>query len=241
MVEPKPSFFEMQVEGTNGHAIGLSHAYLCIAAEAFDTVDVPLARSELVRHVFDSDVPIETDIHQPILTRPAVRINLRKGNDMALDNTLQGCLGADGNNLCVDHTLSLEQTKKDNHLPVSTTSASTTYSLRTKLRLIKFKHTIQGRSLLAGFSQSLANFQVDRMHKTKGDKRHFRRHSCGQIHGNAPNQLTEFSLTDSRTALVPVFSNISVSYRSTYCAKLSKNPFKHYRIFVEYKLSYVTN
>ena len=115
MIESKLRFLEMQIEGTLGQAVKLGHTSFCIAPETFDTVDVPFARGELIGPVVDSEVLVETNVHQPVVTKPAIRMDNRSRVDVATDNPLQRGLGAVRHYFCVDHTLALEQTK-DNRL-----------------------------------------------------------------------------------------------------------------------------
>ena len=176
MIESKLSFLEMQIEGTLGQAVELGHTSLCIAPETFDTVDVPFARGELIGPVVDSEMLVKADIHQPVVTKPAIRMDNRSRVDVASDNPLQCGLGAVRHDFCVDHTLALEQTK-DNRLAVGTTPTSTSNTVGTEVGLIHFNRTVQRRSLFTGFSQSLANLQVDRIHRTKRDTYQFRRNS----------------------------------------------------------------
>ncbi len=80
MVESKLSFLEMQIEGSFGQAVELGHTSLCIAPEALDAIDVTFATGELVGTMIDSKMLVKADIDQPIVTRPAIRMNHRAGS-----------------------------------------------------------------------------------------------------------------------------------------------------------------
>lgn len=71
MVESKHSFFEVQLEGRLDQGIEPGHAYLCLAGEIFDTVDVAFARGEPIGTVIHSEMLVETDIKQTAVTRTA--------------------------------------------------------------------------------------------------------------------------------------------------------------------------
>ncbi len=100
MVESKLSFLEMQIEGSFDQAVELGHTSLCIAPEALDPIDVTFATGEPVGTVIDSKMLVKADIDQPIVTRPAIRMNHRCRIDVASDNALQRGLRAVGT-ICV--------------------------------------------------------------------------------------------------------------------------------------------
>ena len=187
MVESKLSFLLMQIEGTLGQAIELGHTYLCIAPETFDPVDVSFTGGELIGAMVNAKMFVKADIYQPIVTRPAIRMVNRSRVDVAPNNPLQFGLGAVRHNFCVDHTLALEQTK-DNRLALGTTPSSTSNSLSTEVGLIHHIRTVQRLSLFTGFSQSLMDLQVDRIHRTKPDTRHFRSRRRSQIYCKTPEK-----------------------------------------------------
>ena len=206
MIESKLSFFEMQIESTLGQAVELGHPSFCIAPKAFDAVDVTFARGELIGPVVDSEMLVKADIDQTIVTGPAVGMDDRSWVNVTPDNPLKSGLGAVRHDFRIDHALTFEQ-PKDNRLAVGTAPTPTTNRMSAKVGLVHFNRSIQRRSQFTGFSQSLADLQVDRIHRTQLDTRYFRSHRCCQIHRKTPRQLAKLSLADSRTAVVPVFSN----------------------------------
>jgi hypothetical protein len=137
---------------------------------------------------------------------PAIGMDNRGWVNVTPDNPLQSGFGSVRHDFCIDHALTFEQ-PEDNRLAVGTASMPTANTMSAKVGLIHFNRTIQRRSQFTGFSQSLPNLQVGRIHRTQRDTRHFRSHRCCQIHRKTPRQLAKLSLADSRTAVVPVFIN----------------------------------
>lgn len=207
MVESKLRFFEVQLEGTLGQAIEPGHASLCLAGEIFDTVDVAFARGEPIGTVVHSEMLVETDIKQTIVIRAAFRMNHRSRINVAPHNHLQCGLGVISHAFCIDHALTLKQ-PKDNRLPVGATSATTPNPVGTEVGFIHFNRPVQKRGLLTSFSRSLAGLQLNRIHRTKQDTRHFRSTCYREIHHKTTHQLVNFGLAYSRTAVAPVFSNL---------------------------------
>lgn len=154
MVESKLSFLEMQIEGTLGQAIELGHPSLCIAPETFDPIDVSFTGGELTGAMVNTEMLVKYDLHQPIVTRPAIRMDNRNQVDVSPDNLLQCGL----HNFRVENSLTLKE-PEENRLHLGSSSAATTKSLNTKVRLIHFNRTVQRRSLFTGFSQSLTNLK----------------------------------------------------------------------------------
>ena len=159
----------------------------------------------IISAVVNAEMLVKADIHQSVVTRPAVRMNDRSWVNVTAEYPLEYAIHTDKHNFCVDHALTLEQ-PKGNRLPVGATPTSASNTVGTEVGFIYFNRTIQGRGLLTSFSQSLTNLQLDRIYRAKRDTRHFRSYRCRQIHRKTKPQLAKFSLADSRTALAPVFS-----------------------------------
>ena len=88
MIEAPLALFQVQVEGRHGHAVELLEPPLGVAPEALDAVDVTLAVGELVRAMMDSEVLRVADIHESVVTAPAVGVDDGIGGDSAANNGL---------------------------------------------------------------------------------------------------------------------------------------------------------
>jgi hypothetical protein len=170
MIEAELCFFEMEVEGMFGDAVELEQAAFSEAPEAFDAVDVLWSAGELVVGVADSEVLVEAEIDQAIVTSPAVGMEHGFGSDSAADHRLQSGFGGVRIDLGVDLVASFEQTEDDRLAAGSSASSaahatragrrSALYSAdRALTRSVCHKNSCKG-FLLKRFKQLLQTFQV---------------------------------------------------------------------------------
>lgn len=103
MIESQLSFLEMQLKGALGQAVELGHPSFFITPAALNAVDVSFARGELISIVVNSEMIVETDIKQAIVTGPAVRMNARSRIDFPPDDPMQGGLGGVRHDFRIDH------------------------------------------------------------------------------------------------------------------------------------------
>ena len=125
------------------------------------------------------------------------------------DNALQCGFRAIWHDLCVNLSLAFQNTK-DDRFAVSTPSSFTTNTLCTKIRFIDFYRTLQERFKFAALSNSLSYFEVNGI---DGSNRNIGQLGCTggcKIQCKTANKLSEFSFSNWRTEIVPVF-NIHLS------------------------------
>lgn len=206
MVEAEFSFLEVEVKRSLRHAIEFGEPALGVAPEALDTVDMPLPASEFICAVIDSEMLVETNIHQAIVPSPPIGVDDRMRIDMTADNRLQGGLGAVGYDLGVDLAVALEKTEYDG-LAVGAATAFAPDTASTEVGLIHLDSTLERRFLLTGLGDPLPYLEKNRIHRAQGNIR-----QCGgiggrKIHGKKSDQLPKFSLADSRTPVVSIFNN----------------------------------
>jgi len=153
MVEPKLTFFQMQVEGAWVHAAEANQPGLGMPPEAFDAVDVSVPFGKFVLAVIDAQMLAVTDIDQAIVTTPAIRIDDAFEFDLATDNLLQRGFGAIWNDLGVDMTVPLKDAKDDRFAKCAAASFALDAS-GTKERFIDFNLSGEGRLVIAIIDQS---------------------------------------------------------------------------------------
>jgi hypothetical protein len=137
MVKPKLTLFEMQVEGRWAHSTEANQARFGVTPETFNAVDVSTTFSEFVLAMIDAKVLAITDIDQAIVATPAVRIDHALKLDSTPDNRLESGPGAVGNDLSIDVTVPLKDSK-DDRFPKSSASSFTLDAACTKERFVNF-------------------------------------------------------------------------------------------------------
>ena len=75
MIEPKLTFFEMQVEGAGGHATETNQACFRVPPESFNAVDVSTTFGKFVLAVIDAQMLSKTNIDQAVVATLAVRVD----------------------------------------------------------------------------------------------------------------------------------------------------------------------
>ncbi len=206
MIESKFGFFEVQVEGTPGHAIELGQAPLRKAPEGLDTVDMPFTVGELILPMMHSEVLVKADIDQPVITAPTVRVDHRAGFHMSANNGLQRGFGAIRHDLGIDLAVPLQQAEHD-RLAVSAATSFATHAVRAKVRFIHFYRAMQRRLQLAGLGDASAYLEVNVVDRSDRKTGQFRRAHGREIERKTSHKLPEFGFADFRTAVIPVFTN----------------------------------
>ena len=116
-------------------AMKLQQAMLGETPEALDPVDVVCAPRELVLRVVNSIVFRVTDINQPVVAAPAIRMDNCFGRSATTNNSLQSSLRAVGHDLSIDTTFALQESE-DRSLTRSPTPALTANSARAEVAFI---------------------------------------------------------------------------------------------------------
>src|SRR6201989_3433812 len=108
-----------------------------VTPEALDAIDMMCASHELALPVVDSEVLGVSDINQPVVAAPAIRIYDRFGRDTTANNGLQSGFLAVRHDLRVDLAISLQESEDDG-LTRRAATALAAYYASTKVRFIHF-------------------------------------------------------------------------------------------------------
>ena len=157
MVEPKLTFFQMQVEGTGRQAAKANQASFCVSPETFNAVDVVAALGKFVLAMIDTKVFSVAHINQAVIATPAVRINDAFEFYFTAYNCLQRGLGAIWNDLGIDVTVPLKDAE-DDRFTKGTTTSFTLDAPCAEERFVHFNLSRKGRLGIAIFGQALPNF-----------------------------------------------------------------------------------
>jgi hypothetical protein len=206
MIEAEFGFFEMQVEGSCRHAIELGQSSFCIAPEALDSIDVSFSIGELIGTVIDPQMLAKTDIDQSIIASPAIGMDHRIRFDMTANDRLQRGFGTIRHDFGVDLAMAFEQAEHD-RFAISATAPLTANPACAEIRFIDFHGSQQRRLHFASLSDPATNLEEDCVDRADRDLRQGSRVGGREIHGETPDQLSEFGLADSRTFVIPVFNS----------------------------------
>ena len=212
MIKTIFSFFQMRIERMFRYAIKFGQPAFCIAPERLNPVNVTLTIREFILTMINSKMLIKTNIDQAIITTPTIRMNNSGRLNMPPDNALQRGFGAVGNDLGINFTLPLQQSKY-NCFSVSTSPTFTPDTLSpcgttcTKIRFINFNCAFKRRGNFTRICHTLANLQVNTVYRSNRNTNQFGCARGGKIQRKTSNKLPEFSFTDSRTAIISIFVN----------------------------------
>ena len=188
-------FFQMEIKRMLGHPVELHQATLGVTPKALDAVDVNAAPGELVVAVVDPQMLVKADIDQPVIAAPAVRVNHAGNVGLASDDGLKDNLGGIGDNFGINVLAAFEQTKYDRLLTCAT-AAKSANTARSKVRLIGFELTAQGRDLLAVVGKPAANAQVNAVDRAKRHAAELGAIGGSQIHGEVAHDLSKLGFTN---------------------------------------------
>ncbi|PXW80037.1 hypothetical protein C8R34_1523 [Nitrosomonas sp. Nm84] len=150
------------------NAIELCQTSFCKNPERFDSVNMSFATGKLVDAMMNSEVFIKTDIDQSVIAVPPIGMNDSIWRYMPADNGLKCGSGAIRNTLCICFSLALQNTR-NNCFTISTATSFIYDTLRTKIRLIDFYSALKKRFKFAAPSNSLSNFEVNRIDRPYRD------------------------------------------------------------------------
>lgn len=195
MIKSEFRFLEVQQKVSGGDAVELDDAPLGEAPEGLDAIDVRFSVGEFVLTMIDSQVLGIADIDESMVATPAVRVNHTLQTHLAANHLLQRLFPGIRDNFREDPTVAFEDSEDDCFATCSATTF-TTHPLGAEVRLIDFDLS-QVRGLpLTLLKDSLANLQVDVVDSSHGQADESRGIGGRQIHGEAPDELPEFGLTD---------------------------------------------
>ena len=160
--------------------------------------------------MIDPEMPINPDIHQAVITPPAIGVDNAVGVDLAADDGLQRGFGGVWDDLGVDAVTALEQTKDDRFaadLELLATSTLATNAFGAKVGLIGFQLALKGRLSCTGLGHTHTDALVNGVGAANRKPTQFSGICGGQIHSEQAHNLSKLGFADFRTAVVPVFPN----------------------------------
>lgn len=177
MIEPKLTFFKVQVKGLRMHPTELNKPCFGIAPESFNPVDVGLVSGELVLPVIHPEMLSIPYINQAVIPSPAIGVDDAFKTDSAPNYLLQRRLRAIGDDLSIDTPLAFKDPKNDG-LAVSAPASFSFNPPWAKERFIHFNLSAERRSSVTKFNQAKTNsleITVDRVSAQPGQ--------CGDLGG----------------------------------------------------------
>lgn len=208
MFESEFSLFEVQSKGVLCNAMKLSQPMFGIAPKRFNPVDMLGASYKFIVAVINPEMPINANIHKPIVATPTIGMDHAVGVNFATNNALQRGFGGVGDDLGVDAVASFEKTKHNGFAACSATSLASN-AFRPEVGLIGLEFTCEGGLSCAYLSHTGAGADalVDGVGAAKRQARELGCISRCQIKCEKPHKLAKFGFVNFRTALVPVFPN----------------------------------
>ena len=94
MIKAKLSFFKMQIKRVFSHTVKLCQPSFSITPKRLNPVNMTLPTRKLIVAMVHPKMLIKANIHQTIITTPAIRMNHRVHIHMPSDNSLQRGFGA---------------------------------------------------------------------------------------------------------------------------------------------------
>ena len=134
MIKAKLSFFKVQIERVFCHAIKYAQSSFSITPKRLNPVNMTLPTRKLIIAMVDSKEFIKSNIHQTIITTPAIRMNHRADFNMPSDNSLQRGFGAVWHDFRVYLAYKLQYAKY-NGFAISAASTLTAYTTCANLLL----------------------------------------------------------------------------------------------------------
>ena len=122
MVESEFSLFEVHSKGVLCNAMELSQPMFGITPKRFNPVDMLRSSNKFIVAVINPEMPINANIHKPIVATPNIGMDHAVGVNFATNNGLQCGFGGVGDDLGVDAAASFEKTKHNGFATYSTTS-----------------------------------------------------------------------------------------------------------------------
>ena len=130
----------MQIERTFIHTSKPGESCFGISPKALDSIDMTFIMNKLILSMVDSKVFLIPEINEPVVAPPAVRMDYTFKIHTTSDNRLQRGSSAIWNNLCVDFSVSFEDTK-DDCFSGSSTASTAFNTMSAKVAFIDFDFT----------------------------------------------------------------------------------------------------
>jgi len=220
MVEPEFGLFQMQVEGTLAHASELGQSHLGYTPEVLNAIDMRLPGNEFISamvHTIMSSIP---QIHKAIVGMESVTVDDAVQGYLPSYNGLKGLPGAIRDDLGVDLSLPLKDSKNRGLTSSSTTSLAP-YPPGSKIRFVHLDLARKGRLAFALLSHSLSKGLHNPVHTVPAHTGEFCNFRGFKIHGKILHNKTKNPLRNVRTMTVPVNLVHKPTYSTFLVLKLS--------------------
>ena len=201
MVEAKFGFFQMAQKRMFGHALERVEAGLGETPEELDAADVRGAQHELVSAVADTEVPVKTDIHQPVVAAPTVGIDHGGHVNFTADNGLQGLFRAVGDDFRVHLPAAFEQAE-DNGFATGPAGPFAAHPPGAEVAFVEFNCSVQFGRYWAPRLQAAAQAQVPIVDRAHAQAREPSRVRGCQIQGEESRQVAKFGLGNFAALIV---------------------------------------
>lgn len=193
----------MQIESVRRQTVELSQGAFCRRPEALDAVDVISSIGKLIVGMIDAEMFRVTDINQPVVTAPAVRMSDCMQSDAPANHGLQRPSAAVRDDLGTDRTVALEDAE-DNRFPARAATALAAHAARSEAASVNFDDSAERRSAFRFFGDAAANFQIYLVDRFSGQTDNFRPFSGGQIERETADNLPRFTLANFGTPIITV-------------------------------------
>ena len=205
VIEPVLALLQMQKKFLLAKSVELQHSAFRKGPKTLDPVDVSTLIRELIGLMVNPKMLLESDIDQALIAGPKVRVNDGVKTHFAPYNCLQRTLFAVRNYLRIDPSVSFENAE-DDRLATSSTAALAANPAPTKVRFVDLNLSrLKRRMLLTFLKQSDTNFLKDQIDAFACHAGQLARLCSRKIHRKIAQNLAEFLLCNSGTAIIPVY------------------------------------
>jgi|SRR5947209_4898481 len=185
-------------------AIELLKPALGTRPETFYPIDMTLCTGKFIVRMQHAKMLTVSDINQPIVAAPAVRVNDRLQRDMPANHLLQRVFTTIRNNLGMDLAVTFEDAEDDGFTHCSTPSLASDMA-NTEIAFVNLDFAVgEGRGALTFFSNAFSDFQIDRGDAAARKSCQLSRISGCQIKREVAHELTEFTLPNFRPSVIPI-------------------------------------
>ena len=183
----------MQIERGRMHSPALNQPGFSKPPKSFDTIYVTGRGDKFIAAVIDSKMLGISQIHQPVIASPSIRVNDAIGTNFASNNALKALFRSIWDYFCIHVSIAFKDSKDDGF--TSGAPASFAFgSSGTKVRFINFNLTTKRRFVLAKLSNASSNRLQILVHRITTKMGQFGYLSGGQIQAKKLQKLPEFGL-----------------------------------------------
>lgn len=203
IVESIFALFQVQIKIMLRDTVELLQPAFGETPKALYSVYVVRAVSKLIPAVIDAKMLRITDIDQPVVPTPFVRVDDRIGVYSAPYNGLKGAFLAVRDDLRVNAPVPLED-PEDYRLARSSASALAPDTACPEIALVDFDHATERRSPFAFFRYPVSDFAKQQGHRQTTQTGQLGRLARRQIECKITHDLTHFSFINFGTPVIPV-------------------------------------